>query len=257
MIGGSAISPIWPKCRPPPENVAAQCSASIRCMLSLPRSRCITVRIRRPAANGSTISTSMRRQCPVLPRTQPSKSWCDSQWFGATHWAARSAVLVDYGAVGACKRAVLEPLYRRFREHDLAENGTARTALGRSFRQFQQGGGKSLADFAVFEALHEHHCKERRGFSWRSWPAPLRDPRSREVSAFAAANCERVEFFQYLQWEADRQLGGRSRGGQGGWTFDRVIPRSRGWRRPEWRRGLGRSGLGRAPGLDRRPARYT
>ena len=129
-----------------------------------------------------------------------------SQWFGATHWAARSAVLVDYGAVGACKRAVLEPLYRRFREHDLAENGTARTELGWSFRQFQQRGGKSLADFAVFEALHEHHCKERRGFSWRSWPAPLRDPRSREVSAFAAANCERVEFFQYLQWEADRQL---------------------------------------------------
>jgi 4-alpha-glucanotransferase len=129
-----------------------------------------------------------------------------SQWFGATHWAARSAVLVDYGAVGACKRAVLEPLYRRFREHDLAENGTARTELGWSFRQFQQRGGKSLTDFAVFEALHEHHCKERRGFSWRSWPAPLRDPRSRDVSAFAAANCERVEFFQYLQWEADRQL---------------------------------------------------
>ena len=129
-----------------------------------------------------------------------------SQWFGATHWAARSAALVDYGAVGACKRAVLEPLYRRFREHDLAGNGTARTELGWSFRQFQQAGGKSLADFAVFEALHEHHCREKRGFSWRGWPAPLRDPRSREVLAFAAANRERVEFFQYLQWEADRQL---------------------------------------------------
>ncbi len=134
------------------------------------------------------------------------QSLIQSQWFGATHWAARSAALVDYGAVGACKRAVLEPLYRRFREQHLADNGTARTQLGSSFRQFQQGGGKSLAVFAVFEALHEHHCQEKRGFSWRNWPAPLRDPRSREVAAFAAENFERVEFFQYLQWEADRQL---------------------------------------------------
>lgn len=136
-----------------------------------------------------------------------------SQWFGATHWAARSAALVDYGAVAACKRAVLEPLYRRFRKHDLAAKGTARTELGRSFRQFQQAGGKALADFAVFEALHEHHCKEKLGFSWRSWPAPLRDPRSREVAAFAAENFERVEFFQYLQWEADRQLAAAAKAG--------------------------------------------
>ena len=128
------------------------------------------------------------------------------QSFGATRWAARSATLMDYGAVAACKRPVLEALFCRFRRHDLAENGAARTVLGRSFRRFQQEGKRSLDDLAVFEALHEHFFKEKSMFSWRAWPAPMRDPRSPEVSAYAAAHRERIEFFQFLQWEADRQL---------------------------------------------------
>ncbi len=121
------------------------------------------------------------------------------QWFGATHWAARSAEFIDYGAVAACKRSVLEALFRRF------------STAGRAFREFQQAAGQSLADFAVFEALHEHHLRENRQFSWHSWPAPMRDPRSPQVAAFAAAHRDRVEFFQFLQWEADRQLAAASR----------------------------------------------
>jgi len=34
----------------------------------------------------------------------------------------------------------------------------------------------------------------------------MREPRSPEVAAFAAAHRDRVEFFQYLQWVADHQL---------------------------------------------------
>src|ERR1700726_3107495 len=137
------------------------------------------------------------------------------QWFGATHWAARSAAeFIDYGAVAACKRSVLEALFRRFRSCDLGANGTANSTAGRAFRDFQQSAGQSLADFAVFEALHEHHFREKRQFSWHSWPAPMRDPRSPQVAAFAAAHRDRVEFFQFLQWEADRQLAAASRAGR-------------------------------------------
>jgi 4-alpha-glucanotransferase len=136
------------------------------------------------------------------------------EWFGATCSAARSAELVDYGAVAACKRPVLEALWRRFRERDLGDGETARTPLGRGFREFQRNGGRSLREFAVFEALHEHHCRERRGFSWRDWPAPLRDPRSPEVAEFAAAHRARVEFFEFLQWQADLQLAGPAAAGK-------------------------------------------
>lgn len=143
-----------------------------------------------------------------------AQSLVQGEWFGATRWAARSAELLDYGAAAACKRAVLEALFRRFQALDLGDHGIARTDLGRSFREFQQTGGQSLADFAAFEALHEHFCRERRGFSWRSWPLPLRNPRSAEVAAFAAAHRDRIEFFQFLQWEADRQLAAAAAAGR-------------------------------------------
>jgi len=109
---------------------------------------------------------------------------------------------------------VLEALFRRFRSLELGANGTATSIVGQAFREFQQSAGQSLADFAVFEALHEHHFREKRQFSWRSWPAPMRDPRSLQVAAFAAAHRDRVEFFQFLQWEADRQLAAASRAGR-------------------------------------------
>ena len=59
----------------------------------------------------------------------------------------------------------------------------------------------------VFEALHEQFRREGAEFSWRDWPAAMRDPNSATVAEFARANADRVEFFQFLQWEADRQLG--------------------------------------------------
>jgi 4-alpha-glucanotransferase len=136
------------------------------------------------------------------------------QWFGATHWAARSADLVDYGAVAACKKPVLEALFRRFQSRELGVDGTAPSPIGQEFRAFQKGGGQSLADFSLFEALHEHQLREERSFSWQNWPAPLRNPRSPEVAAFAAAHRDRVEFVQFLQWEADRQLAAAARSGR-------------------------------------------
>ncbi|MGH7115643.1 MAG: 4-alpha-glucanotransferase [Stellaceae bacterium] len=138
------------------------------------------------------------------------------EWFGATRWAARSAELIDYGAVAACKLPVLEALCRRFCALDLGDGESARSALGQSFREFQRNGGRSLLDFATFEALHEHHCRERLGFSWRNWPAPMRNPRSPEVAEFAAAHRDRVEFFQLLQWEAERQLAAAAAAGREG-----------------------------------------
>ncbi len=138
------------------------------------------------------------------------------QWFGATHWAARSAELIDYGAVAACKRAVLEALYGGFRRRELGLGRAAASARGQAFRDFQREGGRPLADFAAFEALHEHYRRETNAFSWRSWPAPMRDPRSPAVADFAASHRDRVEFFQFLQWEADRQLAAAAAAGRHG-----------------------------------------
>ncbi len=117
--------------------------------------------------------------------------------------AARGAELVDYAAVAALKRPVLEALYQRFRARERGRG----SALGAAFRAFRREGGEALAAFATFEALHEHFTGAGGPFSWHAWPAALRDPHSAAVAKFARAHAERVEFFQFLQWQADQQLG--------------------------------------------------
>ena len=64
-----------------------------------------------------------------------------------------------------------------------------------------------IARHALFEALHEHFLgRDPAGWDWRAWPEPWHRPDSPEVAAFAAEQADRVLFFQYLQWLADRQL---------------------------------------------------
>jgi 4-alpha-glucanotransferase len=123
--------------------------------------------------------------------------------------AARGAGLVDYAAVAALKRPVLEALYRRFRAHE--RDGSA---LGDAFRAFQREGGDALAAFATFEALHEHFSKAGAPFSWHAWPPALRAPDSAAVAEFARAHAERIGFFQFLQWQADRQLSAAAAAGR-------------------------------------------
>jgi len=122
--------------------------------------------------------------------------------------AARAAELVDFAAVAALKRPVLEALFRRFQTLD------TQSPLRIAFREFQLAGGGALADFAVFETLHEHFTQEGLPFSWHEWPAAMRDPHSAAVAEFAQALADRVDFFQWLQWEADRQLGAAAEAGQ-------------------------------------------
>jgi 4-alpha-glucanotransferase len=126
--------------------------------------------------------------------------------------AVRDAELVDYAAVAALKRPVLEALYRGFRARERRQSG----AFGQAFRAFQREGGEALVAFATFEALHEHYTKSGGPFSWRAWPPAMRDPHSDAVAEFTRAHRRRIEFFQFLQWEADRQLGEAAAAGRDG-----------------------------------------
>ena len=128
--------------------------------------------------------------------------------------AVNDGEFVDYAAVAALKRPVLEALFHRFRKHDIPGTDGARTPLGESFRRFQRDGGAALEAFATFEALHEHFSQNGAGFSWHDWPPPMQDPHSPEVRDFATAHRDRIQFFAFLQWEADRQLGAAADAGR-------------------------------------------
>ncbi len=122
--------------------------------------------------------------------------------------AARDAELVDYPAVAALKRPVLEALFRRLRA------GEPGSVLAADFAAFCREGGEALTRFAVFEALQEHLTAAGGAFSWHDWPAAMRDPHAPEVGEFAGAHAERIEFFRFLQWQADRQLAAAAAAGR-------------------------------------------
>lgn len=115
----------------------------------------------------------------------------------------RQARLVDYAGVAELKFAVLATLYRDFRSRHLDHD----TPQGRSFRAFQAEGGKELRLFALYHALQEHfHAQDPAAWGWPAWPEAYRRHDTPEVSAYADGHPDRVEWHEWLQWLADRQL---------------------------------------------------
>ncbi len=119
----------------------------------------------------------------------------------------REAAQVDYAGVATLKRAVLSRLYRHFCKHELAED-SPRAA---QFRAFQQQASVSLRRHALFEALQSHLqaqnvAQDPTLNAWASWPEAARDPSSPWVAQFQREHLDRIEFFDYLQWQCDEQL---------------------------------------------------
>src|SRR6185503_6644622 len=81
------------------------------------------------------------------------------------------------------------------------------TERGRAFRSFQADGGERLRQHALFEALQDHfHREDKSVWGWPVWPEAYRRPDSPEVARFAEIHAERVELYQYLQWQVALQL---------------------------------------------------
>jgi len=134
---------------------------------------------------------------------EPARRLVASPEFQAQLRALRAAELVDYPAVAAAKTAVLELLYSSFRQGQLA----LESARLQEFREFQARGGAALRRHGLYEALQEHFYRQDPAvWGWPVWPASYRDPRSADVAQFAETHRERVEFFEWLQWHAERQL---------------------------------------------------
>jgi len=121
--------------------------------------------------------------------------------FQARLAALREAELVDYVAVAALKQEVLTLLHASFH----ARHGAPDDPRARAFARFRAEAGVELRRHALWEALRETLAEPVRS-DWRTWPAPWRNPASAELATFSAAHEARIEFFEYLQWQCDRQL---------------------------------------------------
>jgi 4-alpha-glucanotransferase len=112
--------------------------------------------------------------------------------------------LIDWPAAAQPKFALLRRLFDDFIG---TGNGHRTDPLAHDFAAFRAAGGELLQLHARFETLHADRVAADPGaWSWRTWPAPLRDPNSAAVAEFAARHAREVLFHCFLQWLADRSF---------------------------------------------------
>ncbi|MFF9894800.1 4-alpha-glucanotransferase [Streptomyces longispororuber] len=99
--------------------------------------------------------------------------------------------LIDRDAVWELKAAALEAVAR-------LPLGPGRRA---AYSAFLAEHGEALEAHATWYALAERH-----GPDWRAWPAPLRDPASRETARARTELMDRVDLYERLAWYVDEQL---------------------------------------------------
>ncbi|MBV8924727.1 MAG: 4-alpha-glucanotransferase [Bradyrhizobium sp.] len=102
---------------------------------------------------------------------------------------------VDYEGVAALKWRALRSAFSRF----CANPGPASRA---DFEAFRRERGTLLVGFACFEAL-----RHRFGKPWWEWPEEWRKPdQAKCAELLAGPDRSEVEFVEFVQWIADRQL---------------------------------------------------
>jgi (1->4)-alpha-D-glucan 1-alpha-D-glucosylmutase len=148
---------------------------------------------------------------PDFADSEPARRLVRSHAFQQRLEKLRASEYVDYAGVVGCKLEVLDILYRTFRERSLhlAEHPRAQ-----AFRRFQADGGRGLRHFAIYQVIAERAAREGWGFGWQNWPEELRDPNSDAVQAIVRKSEERVEFYEYLQWQAELQMQRAKRTGE-------------------------------------------
>lgn len=115
--------------------------------------------------------------------------------------ALEAGTLVDWPHAARIRLQAMDAAYDRM------DPGTAS-----EFAAFRAAMGDTLETHARFEALHAAMFGADGGrWHWRSWPEEYRDPRNPAVEAFAREHADAVSRHAFMQFLADRDLGGAQR----------------------------------------------
>jgi len=107
----------------------------------------------------------------------------------------RQSETVDYEAVAALKWPALRAAFKAFRVGAAPERKA-------DFARFRDERGPLLSHFACFEVL-----RHKFGTPWWDWPAPWRAPDEAACAKLREGpDADEIEFVEYVQWNADRQL---------------------------------------------------
>jgi 4-alpha-glucanotransferase len=129
--------------------------------------------------------------------------------FQAKLQTLRGSSQVDYDAVVAAKRTMLDLAYRKFLEE--AFNGEEpnlrpKTTRAWLFERFIRSEGVNLEEYATFQTLEEERrLIQSKSTVWHDWPIQYLTP-GQPVREYAKRHRKRIRFFQYIQWIANEQL---------------------------------------------------
>lgn len=110
----------------------------------------------------------------------------------------RNSEIIQYGNVYPLKMQIMEKLYSRFKSSKNKERKDA-------FKKFCQEQECELDNLALFQTLYEVKSKTIWG-GWNAWEEEYKNPNSVAVKTYAKEHADRIEFFKFLQFEADRQF---------------------------------------------------
>ncbi|NOJ38123.1 4-alpha-glucanotransferase [Bradyrhizobium australiense] len=111
----------------------------------------------------------------------------------------RAGDIVDYVGVAGLKWRALRSAFAAFK-------ADAKPARQQDFDQFRTERGTLLSHFACFEVL-----RHKFGKPWWQWPEEWRQPDDARCAALReGADAGEIEFVEFVQWTADRQLGAAS-----------------------------------------------
>lgn len=110
----------------------------------------------------------------------------------------RNSEIIQYSYVYPAKMAVMEKLYKRFKDSDNKERKL-------EFSKYIIDKGMELDKLAMFQTLYEQKSKVIWG-GWRAWEQEYKNLHSAEIAQYAKDNLDRINFFKFLQFETDRQL---------------------------------------------------
>ncbi|MFI3241299.1 MAG: 4-alpha-glucanotransferase [Alphaproteobacteria bacterium] len=102
----------------------------------------------------------------------------------------RKIEIIDYTNVYKTKIYVLEKVFAEFIKKPNKE-----------FATFCKDKGEELDNLATFQAISEFD-----GCNWRKWNKCMQTPNSKDVINFKKINEYRINFFKFLQFEADNQF---------------------------------------------------
>lgn len=110
----------------------------------------------------------------------------------------RDSELIQYTPVYGLKITMLEKLYRRMLQNK-------KSSYYADYEAYCRRKGAELDKLALFQALSEERAHTVWG-GWKAWEEEYRNSNSRAVAEYAKKHHERIGFFKYLQFEAERQF---------------------------------------------------